>query len=370
MTNSLTRRAKATPRTQLRNQRLFWEPSASLRRLGFTNAALGPLTSENLNQADQLNEQADAALGTSSGKARPVTFKDARDRFLSDPAVTSLAGRTQRDYKTHLKNVGESLDCTTLPALTPRAIRKWYDDRRVIAPRGAFNEAITLRTFLTWCMAEELISSNPASLLKLARPDGRKRVGTREELWAMVHAAEALGRPSVAAAAILMATSMQRPADVMAMQREDIDDGVVRIRQNKTKTYVAFTLHPAFSERLGDLSGTGPLIVSETTRKPYGERAFERAWSKVREAAAKDMPSLLGDDPSVKDEIYMGKLDASHLRRTGMVWAAQGGATIPQIVSVSGHTIKHGTDILETYIPRERLLAEQAVSRLNLVSVD
>ncbi len=66
------------------------------------------------------------------------------------------------------------------------------------------------------------------------------------------------------------------------------------------------------------------------------------------------------------DPNYQGALQAGDLRRTGMVWAAQGGATVPQIVSVSGHTIARGTAILEHYLPRERALAGQAVTRLNM----
>jgi hypothetical protein len=43
---------------------------------------------------------------------------------------------------------------------------------------------------------------------------------------------------------------------------------------------------------------------------------------------------------------------------------AEAGATVPQIASVSGHSIESTQRILETYLPRNRALAEIAITRL------
>jgi hypothetical protein len=43
---------------------------------------------------------------------------------------------------------------------------------------------------------------------------------------------------------------------------------------------------------------------------------------------------------------------------------ALAGATVPQIASVSGHSIESTQRILETYIPRNRDLAAAAIARL------
>ena len=55
---------------------------------------------------------------------------------------------------------------------------------------------------------------------------------------------------------------------------------------------------------------------------------------------------------------------ARDLRRTAMVRMAEAGATVPQIASVSGHSIEATQRILETYLPRNRDLAEMAITRL------
>ena len=55
---------------------------------------------------------------------------------------------------------------------------------------------------------------------------------------------------------------------------------------------------------------------------------------------------------------------ARDLRRTAMLRMAEAGATVPQIASVSGHSIEATQRILETYLPRNRDLAEIAIARL------
>ena len=55
---------------------------------------------------------------------------------------------------------------------------------------------------------------------------------------------------------------------------------------------------------------------------------------------------------------------ARDLRRTAMINMAKAGATTPQIASVSGHSIEAAQRILETYLPRNRDLAEIAITRL------
>ena len=57
-------------------------------------------------------------------------------------------------------------------------------------------------------------------------------------------------------------------------------------------------------------------------------------------------------------------LQARDLRRTAMLRMAEAGGTTSQIASVSGHSIEATQRILETYLPRNRDLAEIAVVRL------
>lgn len=367
MSRSLTQRAKATPRVQIKSQRLFWEPSASLRRIGFKGVALGAITSENLNTADELNAAADAKIADKTTDSTPETLARLIDQYQRSPAyLTDIAPRTRRDYARHLARARTDLGTKRLEQITAAIVRQWHGKLAGASARDAHNHLGTLRTLYAWAVDQGQARTNPAASLRIASPARRKRVGTRDELWAMVRAADKLGRPSIAIAAILITATMQRPGDALALTADQVKDGALYFTQNKTGTALNFLLHPIAKDRLGDVTGDGPLIRSETTGAAYGERSFERAWAAVREEAAKEMPSLLGLDTTVREVTLKGSLLASDLRRTGMVWAAQSGAGIPDICSVSGHSIKRGMEILETYLPRQRLLADRAVRRLNM----
>ena len=369
MTPSLIARARRTPRVQLKGARIFWTPSASLRKAGFKARPLGPLTSDNLSIADTLNEIADRRTLADLAAPAVSTTAEVLGLYLASlERRTDLRSSTLRHYRRHLARAIDDLGRHRIDQLTPDVVRAWHDGLiGLVGLRDAHNHRGTLRTALGWAVEKGHARRNAAAF-KAPAPPARHRVGTRDELWSMVHAADALGRPSVAAAALLMVTTMQRPADVLGWATDRASGGVLYFRQAKTGVELNFMMHPVAVDRLGPLGDDGgPLIANEKTGAAYGERSFERAWDAVRSRAAQDRPSLTGTDPDVRDPTLQEALRASDLRRTGMVWAAQNGARLAEICSVSGHSLQRGMQILEVYIPRQRLLADRAVRRLDLV---
>jgi integrase len=368
MSKSLLNRATATPRVTVKNMSAYWEPSRTLRAGGFKGRSLGPLSPDNLNEADRLNTAADHYLETGRVKRTgATTISDIFARYLASPEYAGIAATTQRHYARHIKNAGATLGDEVASQLSAARIRKWHRAMYQTSERDAYNHFGTLRSVLEWASDNDLIGGNPAKKVTVAKPKPRHRVATRDEFWAMVRTARDMGRPSVAAGAILLVTTMQRPGDTVSLEASQIQDGVLYLTQSKTGLPLSFMLHPVAFETLNPIGKAGPLIVSETTRTAYSERAWERAWSLVREAAAEHCPSLLGRDAGVLDPTLQGVLRSSDLRRSGMVWAAEHGAGIPDICSVSGHSLKGGMDILETYLPRQRMLADRAVAKQNLV---
>ena len=370
MSKSLATRAERTPRVQVRTGRVFWEPSATLRRQGFKSQPLGILSAEALGQADELNAAADAFL-SAEASARPAarTVAAMLATYQASGEFTGLRDRTQKDYARHLARVSPALLAARVDQLTRRAIDGWHETLAAASPDDARNSLGAFRAALAWMVAKHHLAANPALGISAAPRNRRKRIATRDELWAMIRAAEKLNLPSVAAAALTTAGTMQRVSDVLAMTRNQIEQGVLYLTQSKTRAELSFRLHALVIDRLGTLSNdaTAPLFPSEHTLEAYSLRAFERAWATVRAAAAVDMPSFIGADPAVREPTLKGELAARDLRRSGMVWAAQSGASIAQICSISGHTLQSGLEILETYLPRQRLLADQGVAKLDLI---
>jgi hypothetical protein len=369
MSKSLTRRAERTPRVQLRAGRIFWEPSASLRRHGYKSQALGTLTGAALDQADELNASADDFLSAKTA-ARPAaqTLAAMLASYQASDAFAKLAARTRRDYARHLARVTPALLAGRADQLTRRALDRWHADLATTSGEDARNSLAALRAALAWAVARHHMATNPALGISAAPRQRRRRIATREELWTMIRTAERMGLRSVAAVALTAPAIMQRVSDTLGLTRRQIDAGVLYMRQAKTGEELSFRLHALVIDRLGTLPDQdAPLFPSEETGGAYSIRAFERAWDKVRTAAAKDMPSLIGADPAVREPTLQGELAARDLRRSGMVWAAQSGAQVPQICSISGHTLQSGLEILETYLPRQRLLADQAIAKLDLI---
>jgi integrase len=87
------------------------------------------------------------------------------------------------------------------------------------------------------------------------------------------------------------------------------------------------------------------LTIVARRGRPVSYRRFNERFREIAERA--------GIDAQARD-----------LRRTAMLRMAEAGATVPQIASVSGHSIESTTRILETYLPRNRGLAEIAITRL------
>lgn len=366
MIDSLTRRAAATPRVSLKSGRLYWQPSAALRRRGWTGQSLGVLSAAHLNAADELNAGADAALAAEAAAApAPETLAGLVRAFQASEEWQALRARTRRDYARHLARATADLGERLADQLTGKQVKAWHG--ALGGGRDAYNHVASLRALFAWATTAGRARGNPAAGLGIRKPASHKRVGERAELWALVEAADALGRPSVAVAAVLLAATMQRPADVLALTTRQVRAGVLRLTQFKTGAELAFALHPVAAERLGHLGDNGaPLVVNERTGAAYTERAFERAWAAARARAAERLPSIAGADQEVQDPTRRGPLNAAHMRRTGMVWAAEAGAKIDEICSVSGHDLSSGMQILETYLPRQRLLADRAITRLDL----
>lgn len=371
---AVERRAEATPRVQRRGEALYWEPSATLRAAGFAGVALGPLSPAALNRADELNAAADAHLATARARRSRVEkpqlvtvgalFAAFRAARLTEDGGLSDASRTH--YRAALRRLDDVFGPEAIGAIDGPAVDAWLRVASRRTKRQAHNDFRMLRQVFGWAMAQGLCPLNPCAALRPKAPPHRRRIATRAELAALVATADAMGRRSVGDAVIICATTFQRVGDVLRLTTKNLRGGLVSLRQQKTGKSLTFDAHPALVARLGPLDGVRHLVVSEGTGKGYQYCNFNRWWSRVRAEAARTTPSLLGEDPSVDDPNYVGALEIEDFRRTGMVWASQGGAQIEWICSVSGHEIDHGTSILEVYIPRERSLAARAIARLDI----
>ena len=89
------------------------------------------------------------------------------------------------------------------------------------------------------------------------------------------------------------------------------------------------------------------IIVSEATKQPYKGDHFRHLFAEIRSQAG------IGKGYQYRD-----------LRRTAVVRLALSGATVAEIVSVTGHTLKSATNILSVYLPKHTQMAEHGIAKL------
>jgi integrase len=145
---------------------------------------------------------------------------------------------------------------------------------------------------------------------------------------------------------LLLQFTAQRPGDVLKMTWPQYSGSAIRLRQEKTGALLDVPTHPFLRDHLDGLNRSGSSLTIVTSRgRPVSYRRFNDRFRETAERA--------GIDAQARD-----------LRRTAMLRMAKAGATTPQIASVSGHSIESTQQILETYLPRNRDLAEIAITRL------
>ena len=126
------------------------------------------------------------------------------------------------------------------------------------------------------------------------------------------------------------------------------DGASIRLRQRKTGKLIAV---PAIAE-LRETLDTAPrtaatMVVSETTGRPYAEDNFTHLFREI--AGAAELPP---------------ELQFRDLRRTAVVFLAEAGCSVPEIAAITGHSLRTATQILETYLPRNTVMARNAIARL------
>lgn len=137
---------------------------------------------------------------------------------------------------------------------------------------------------------------------RLPVPAGRIRPATKAEIKAMIAAAEAMGRPEMADAIVFAIHCGQRQTDVLTARHDQIEAGVLTIRQSKTKVPLCFRLAPAVQARLaaarqrrsGQTVQYPHLFIDERTNRPWhvsGDH-FRHVWAEIRKRAAVACPGV------------------------------------------------------------------------------
>ncbi|SES14689.1 tyrosine-type recombinase/integrase [Sphingobium sp. YR768] len=284
--------------------------------------------------------------------------------FEQSSDYTRLAPRTRKDYGKHLRFIETEFGDFPIGALGDPRTRgeflAWRDRIASTSERTADYRFAVLARILAWALDRGLVIANPCKrpgrLYQSGRVDSVWKEGDEEAFYK--HAP-----PHLHLAMTLALWTGQRQGDLINLPWTAYDGAEIRLTQSKTKSKVknrkpkrvivpvGAPLKLALDALKGryDVEGKSlPATILLTERgQSWTSDGFRTSWRKACVKAG------------------VAGLTFHDLRGTVVTRLAIAGASVPQIATITGHSLKDVETILDThYLKRDSEMAETAISKL------
>nr|WP_278437284.1 tyrosine-type recombinase/integrase [Brucella anthropi] len=271
-----------------------------------------------------------------------------------------LAESTKKEYRRIFTFWSDKFGTCPLAGLEDKGFRrdvlKWHDAYSVENPREADNRVTVLARVLSWAANDGPIDRNVLETFERAYAGDRSEmIWLPEHVEAFLNVAE----PEMKLAMVLALHTGQRQGDLLTLPWSSYDGKCIRLRQGKSKRLgrmgreVIIPCTKALKTTLDGLTKRSPLILTTKTGKAFQKRYFADQWEKTCKAA------------NVKD------LHFHDIRGTTVTMLFQAGCNLGEIVSITGHSLRRGQDILDKYLARTSAMAESAIAKFeNVLETD
>lgn len=272
--------------------------------------------------------------------------------FRSSTEYLSLAERTKQDYAKHMMAIEAEFGTFPLSALPLPATRgifkEWRDKLAIRSPRQADYAWTILARILSVAKDRGKITVNPCE------KGGRVYHADRsDKIWTASDEAAFLAQaPSHLHLAIRLALwTGQRQGDLLRLPWSAYDGDFIRFRQSKGRggkgRRVAIPVGSPLKADLDAAKKCGPLILMTSRGTAWTAPGFSSSWRKA----------------CIKAGIE--GLTFHDLRGSAVTRLALAQATVPEIATITGHSLSDVETILEAhYLSRDRALAESAIRKL------
>jgi integrase len=273
------------------------------------------------------------------------------DAFQSSADFRQLADRTQTDYKKHLKAIAAQFGDFPLGALDDRRCRDrfltWRDQMAEKSKRGADYRLAVFARALSWAHGRGLVVCNP-----LERPGRLYKADRNDAVWSSADEAAFMetAPEHLRLALQLGLWTGQRQGDLLKLTWSDYDGTHIRLRQKKSKRRMLVPVGAPLRVLLDQAKAKrrhAVTILTNTRGRPWTGSGFRCSWGK---ACAK---------AEVADVTF------HDLRGTVVTRLAQAGCSVPEIATITGHSLRDVDAILDAhYLSRDVTLAESAICKL------
>lgn len=202
----------------------------------------------------------------------------------------------------------------------------------------------TLARILSFAKDSGLIAVNPCERGgRLYAADRTDKLWGEPEIAAMLTVAP----PELALALMLAIWTGQRQGDLLQLPWSAYDGSHIRLRQSKTGRRLTMPVGRPLKALLDGTERRGTVILTNTHGRSWTADGFRTSWGKACKKAG-----ITG-------------LTFHDLRGSAVVRLALAEATVPQIATFTGHSLKDVEAILDAhYLGRDMKLADAAIEKL------
>ena len=284
-----------------------------------------------------------------------------RDYLLS-LHFTKKAARTQAEYKRMLKELETRFGTLPIKALESGKVKALFLDYQEEMgsdrPREADNRLSVMSAVFTRAALRGVIKDNPLRGFERIYSSNRS-----DMIWLEGDIRRFMnGAPVELQRALILAIHTgQRKGDLIRLRWSDYDGDTISLTQSKTSARVTVKCTGTLKRMLDDTPRQGPFILTRAEGTPWftpvDESPLSDAWRNRMDAS--------GFYPKAWDELTKdekkGFLHFNDLRGTAVTLLAEAGCSVPQIASITGHTLQSATRILEKYLARTASLSKAAI---------
>lgn len=287
------------------------------------------------------------------------SLQTAIDAWQRSSAWADLSDKTIEGYGYSIAKIqlwSEACGHPDPSTLTRAAIEKFlakFNDR----PTTKRQTLKALRLVMEQVVALGWRTDNPARGIRVKVPATKAVIWEQADVDLYVEVARSQGMDSIALIILLEWEIGQRLTDVRQFRpgmEYDSERGVFSFRQSKTDAPVDIEISETLRVLLAT-AGDGHLFLfrNERTKKAYTENRLSKTFAWVRKA-------VVGRG---------GRgLVLRQLRHSCVVQLARAGCTVPEIASITGHSISSVGRILSAYLPRDSEVARNAQVKRGIVA--
>lgn len=274
------------------------------------------------------------------------TFPSLIKDYTTSKEFLKKAPSTQKEYKRMLTKAEVKFYDLPLSALEDPIVRQDFMGWRseVAAESGdreADNRLSVISAMLTWGKDHGKVFSNHVSGFKrLHHADRSDMIWLPDHIDAFMKVAPI----ELQRALILALHTGQRQGDLLRLTWNNFDGSYLSLRQGKTGTKVEIPCTKALRRMLDGIDRKNAVILTTKTNMAWKPRYFKAQWE------------AYSSEAKIKD------LHFHDLRGTAVTMLAEAGCTTPQIASITGHSLKTVSQILDKYLARTKALASGAIA--------